>query len=355
VKVLALTKYERRAASTRQRFTQYFPWLAAHGIEVEISALLDDAYLERLARGERTGRRGALPAYAGRIRRLLRRDFDLLWVQYDLFPYLPGLFERLVGLGGTPIVCDFDDAIFHLYDQHPRGLVRRLLGSKLAPLLSKASACICGNAYLKAYAERWCPNSIVIPTVVDTDLYRPVAHAPGARPVVGWIGSPTTWTNVEPLLPVILPLLAEAGADFHVVGAGPRAEGIRGITAIAWSEAGEISAVQAMDIGMMPLLDRPFERGKCGYKLIQYMACGLPVIASPVGVNSEIVEDGVNGFLVDGPEGWAGALRRLLADPALRRRLGAAGRERVERDYSLAAQQPVLLDVLRSAAGASAG
>ena len=352
MKILALTKYARRAASTRQRFTQYFPYLAGHGIEVEISALLDDGYLERLARGERTGRKGALPAYVRRVRRLLRRDFDLLWVQYDLFPYLPGLFEGLVGLGKRPIVCDFDDAIFHLYDRHPRGLVRRLLGRKLAPLLSRATACICGNAYLESYAERWCRNSIVIPTVVDTDLYRPVPHAPDERPVVGWIGSPTTWANVEPLLPIILPLLGEAGAAFHVVGAGPRAEGIAGVKAIEWSEEGEIPAVQGMDIGLMPLLDRPFERGKCGYKLIQYMACGLPVIASPVGVNSEIVEDGVNGFLVNDPEGWAAALRRLLGDPALRQRLGAAGRQRVEQQYSLAAQQPVLLGVLRSAASA---
>lgn len=350
MKILALTKYARRAASTRQRFTQYFPYLSEHGIEVEISALLDDAYLERLARGERTGRGHAIPAYARRVRRLLRRDYDLLWVQYDLFPYLPGAFERLARLGKTPIVCDFDDAIFHLYDQHRRGLVRRMLGGKLAPLLSRAAACICGNAYLKAYAERWCPNSVVIPTVVDTSLYLPAPHPTGARPVVGWIGSPTTWANVEPLLPAILPLFAEAGADFHVVGAGPRAAGIEGIEAIEWSEAVEIPAVQAMDIGLMPLLDRPFERGKCGYKLIQYMACGVPVIASPVGVNRDIVTDGVTGLLADGPDAWLAALRRLLASPDLRREMGEAGRQRAVADYSLASQQGRLLEILRAAA-----
>lgn len=353
MKILALTKYERRAASTRQRFTQYFPYLQAHGIEVEISALLDDAWLENLARGGRQGRASLLPAYARRLRRLRRRDFDLLWVQYDLFPYLPGTFERLAGLGRRPIVCDFDDAIFHLYDQHPRSLVRRLLGRKLAPLLRSASACICGNAYLKAYTERWCPNSLAIPTVVDTSLYRPAPHRHGAKPVVGWIGSPTTWANVEPLLPVILPLLKELGADFHVVGGGPSAAGIEGISAIEWSEAGEIAAVQAMDIGLMPLLDRPFERGKCGYKLIQYMACGLPVIASPVGVNREIVEDGATGLLATGPDAWAAGLRRLLADPALRQRMGEAGRRRAVAHYSLASQQDRLLETLRTAAASA--
>ncbi|HVQ07448.1 MAG TPA: glycosyltransferase family 4 protein [Allosphingosinicella sp.] len=352
MKILALTKYDVRAASTRQRFVQYVPYLSAHGIEVEISPLLGDAYLRNLAQGVSTSRAGILPRYLGRARRLLRKDFDLLWVQYDVFPYLPSLFERLAGLGGKPIVCDFDDAIFHLYDQHKRALVRRFLGSKLAPLLSRAAACICGNAYLQAYAARWCPNSVVIPTVVDTERYLPAPRKADrqARPVVGWIGSPTTWANVEPLLPTILPLLAELNADFHVVGAGPAARGIAGVTAIEWAEDREIAAVQAMDIGIMPLLDRPFQRGKCGYKLIQYMACGLAVVASPIGVNRTIVEDGATGLLADGPGDWARALRRLIADPELRRRMGAEGRRRAVAHYSLASQQGILLETLRAAA-----
>lgn len=352
MKVLALTKYDARAASTRQRFVQHVPHLSAHGIEVEISPLLGDAYLRKLAQGVSTSRAAILPRYLSRARRLLRKDFDLLWVQYDVFPYLPGLFDRLAGFGGKPIVCDFDDAIFHLYDQHKRALVRGLLGRKLAPLLSRAAACICGNAYLQAYASQYCANSVVIPTVVDTARYLPAPHPAGreAKPVVGWIGSPSTWANVEPLLPTILPLLAELNAEFHVVGAGPAARGIAGVTAIEWSEESEIAAVQAMDIGIMPLLDRPFQRGKCGYKLIQYMACGLPVIASPVGVNRTIVDDEATGLLADGPGDWARALRRLIADPELRRRMGAEGRRRAVADYSLASQQGALLETLRAAA-----
>ena len=349
MKILALTKYDVRAASTRQRFAQYFPYLRDHGVEVELSPLLGDSYLENFANGVRNRAIGILPRYFSRLARIRRRDFDLLWVQYELFPYLPGVFERLAGRG--PIVCDFDDAVFHHYGLHRNALVRRLLGSKLEPLLSRSAACICGNAYLQAYAERWCPNAPVIPTVVDTTRYRPAPAAADrpARPVVGWIGTPTTWKNVEPLLPAILPILDELGADFHVVGAGAAARPAPGLTLIDWTEDSEIAAIQAMDVGLMPLLDLPFQRGKCGYKLIQYMACGLPVIASPVGVNRTIIDDGANGILADEPGAWQQALRRLLGDAALRRQMGAAGRRRVEERYSLASQQPVLLETLLSA------
>jgi glycosyltransferase involved in cell wall biosynthesis len=233
--------------------------------------------------------------------------------------------------------------------------VRRLLGNKLAPLIGRASACLCGNAYLQAYASRYCDNSIIVPTVVDTDVYRPLWQVapqapPRAVPVVGWIGSPSTWSYVEPMLPVLLPMLARHDVTLRVVGAGPRAHGIAGIEAIDWSEAREVADIQAMDIGIMPLPDEPWARGKCGYKLIQYMACGLPVVASPVGVNREIVSDGRNGFLVTEAAAWVGALERLIGDPALRRAFGEDGAAVADARYSLRSQQDRVANTLEQAA-----
>jgi hypothetical protein len=357
MRILALTKYTDMAASTRQRFTQYVPFLAEHGIEVEVVPLLPDSYFAAL----NVGKQRAIDAPVGYLKRLAalltRRDYDLLWVQYELFPYFPGWIERLAAWPGRPVVCDYDDAIFHMYDGHSKAAVRRLLGRKLEPLLSRAAAVVCGNRYLQDYAGRFCPNTIIVPTVVDADIYVPARPAvQPAAPLVGWIGSSSTWVDVEPLVPSILEALAPFGARFRAVGAGTAATARPGLELGEWSRATEVGEVQRLDIGIMPLIDRPFQNGKCGYKLIQYMACGLPVIASPVGVNSEIVSHGENGFLASTVEEWTEALQRLVSDAELRRRMGEAGRRRVEERYSLQVQQPRLLALFRSCvADAAAG
>jgi glycosyltransferase involved in cell wall biosynthesis len=352
VRILALTKYAGLAASTRQRFVQFVPFLREHGIEVEIVPLLQDSHLQAFNLGRRRGL-GAPVAYMKRLALLLtRRDFDLLWVHFELFPYLPGWVERLAGWSGKPIVYDYDDAIFHMYDSHPSAAVRRLLGRKLEGMLSRAAAVVCGNRYIQSYAERYCPKTVVIPTVVDTDVYLPAEAGaePGrsTAPLVGWVGSPSTWVNVEPIVPAVVAALEPFGGRFRAVGAGAAAAPRPGLELADWSQATEVDELQRLDIGIMPLLDRPFQNGKCGYKLIQYMACGVPVVASPVGVNSEIVTDGENGFLASTEDEWAEALRRLLSDSGLRRRMGEAGRRRVEQRYSLQVQQPRLLALFRS-------
>ena len=347
MRILALMKYGARAASTRQRLLQFVPDLKCSGVEVEVSALLDDEYLARLANGNRTSRPDIAMAYLRRVLAIWRiRSFDAVWVHYEAFPYLPAAFERIVALSGRPIIYDYDDAIFHQYDAHKNGMVRWLLGKKLVPLLRRASICICGNAYIREYSAQYCSNTIVIPTVVDTDVYRPVPEKSEQVLTVGWIGSPSTWSYVEPLLPEILPCIAAAGAIFKVVGAGPRAKGVPGVEAIDWTEESEVRDVQSFDIGIMPLPDEQWARGKCGYKLIQYMACGIPVIASPVGVNAEIVEEGENGYLVQNSADWRTALKTLLADATLRKNLGKKGRLRVIERYSLQSQAPRLLAVL---------
>ncbi len=159
----------------------------------------------------------------------------------------------------------------------------------------------------------------------------------------------------------MLPLLAELCRARHVafsaVGAGAAAEADRfdGLTFTPWNEAGEIASVQAMDIGIMPLPDEPWARGKSGYKLVQYMACGLPVVASPVGVNAAIVDDRRTGLLATETDQWRTALTRLIDDPALRQSMGQAGRALAVERYSLQAHAPRLVEIMRGAvAGATA-
>ena len=176
------------------------------------------------------------------------------------------------------------------------------------------------------------------------------------RPVtVGWIGSPSTWAFVKPIVPLLTELMDSLNFTVKVVGAGPQTKSPPRFEFLPWSEAEEIRFIQSMDIGIMPLPDEPWARGKCGYKLIQYMACGLPVIASPVGVNSSIVDHGKNGFLATTPQEWAEAITTLARDATLRRTMGAEGRRKIERAYSLAVHGPRLAGMLHEVMAESSG
>lgn len=358
MRVLALTKYGSLAASTRQRFLQYEPLLGANGITVDVAPLLGNDHLQRLAAGRGASVVAVARAYASRLARLLTAHrYDVLWVHCELFPYLPGFLERLSAVARKPIVFDYDDAIFHMYDASRSPVVRVLLGKKLVPLLRSASVCCCGNDYLERYAARFCEHTTVLPTVVDTDVYTPRDDpVRGGVPVIGWIGSAATAIYLEPLMPLLSKLTRSGRARVKIVGAVRNMLPASGMEFVDWSEPREVAEVQSMDIGIMPVPDDPWARGKSGYKLIQYMACGLPVIASPVGVNSTIVEEGINGFLASDVEQWASALDRLVADADLRKSMGEQGRRRAVEHYSLHVHAPRLVEAMQDAvARATAG
>ena len=354
MRIAAFLKYGPAAASSRQRLLQYIPFLQDAGMVVQYQCLLSDDYVRSLATGRAPLRTKIIASYLTRMRQLLmQRDFDVLWIYAELFPYLPRQFEQLAFQAGKPIVYDFDDAFFHQYDRHPNRLIRRVLAGKLEPLLRGAAACTCANDYLHDYAAAYCKNSLLLPTVVDTDLYKPsVPPTTGvSRPLcIGWIGSPTTWAYVRPIVSVLSDLAVEYGLEVRVVGAGAAAvsDVFPGLRLVEWSEQTEIAEVQRMDIGIMPIPDEPWKRGKSGYKLIQYMACGLPVVASPAGANREIVVEEETGLFATDSDDWRKALERLIADESLRMTLGAAGRSRAERHYSTKVHAPRLVALLKS-------
>ena len=349
--IVALARYGPLAASSRQRFLQYRPALAAAGITLELSPLLDDDHMRRLVRGQRASPLAVARSYARRgLELLTARPADLLWLHCESFPYLPGWLELAVFRRRIPVVYDVDDAIFHIYDSSRSGLVRRVLGKKLEPLLRRVDACTCGNAYLADHVRQFCERTLVVPTVVDTDRYLPASTPAEECTTIGWIGSPSTWSQVRPLLPMLADICARHAIRFRAVGPGAAAEAdlFPGMDLVEWREDHEIADVQAMNIGIMPLIDGPFVRGKSGYKLVQYMACGLPVVASPIGVNRTIVEDGVNGFLAGDEAQWRTSLERLITDVYLRRSMGKAGRVKAVAQYSLSSQAPRLIEIFRS-------
>lgn len=347
--LLMLPRYDEAGASSRVRMYQYLPALRSAGIDVEVSPLFDSDYVRALY-GQQRAWAAIARGYARRLRaQLAAAAFDAVWLEKELLPWLPSAVERL--RGDAAVVVDFDDAVFHRYDMHRSSLVRGMLGGRIDAVMRRADLVTAGNDYLadRALAAgcRWVER---LPTVVDLTRYSPPNAVVQGRPlVIGWIGSPVTAQYLRPLGPVIARLKERMA--LRAVAVGARADQVVGteFEAVPWTEGTEAGLVAGFDIGIMPLPDEPWERGKCGYKLIQYMACGIPVVASPVGVNTDIVIPGVNGVLADTPDQWFAALTRLAGDPALRARQGAEGRRRVEEWYSLQAQAPRLVAMLQEA------
>jgi glycosyltransferase involved in cell wall biosynthesis len=347
VKVLVLTRYEHDGASSRQRFYQYLPILKAAGVRCVVRPLWDAAYVSSYYRGQRPAASHIALHYARRLLALRDiRDVDVIWLEGELWPFLPAFGERLLRIARKPLVVDYDDAVFHKYEHGNR---RFLLAGKIDSVMRHASVVVAGNSYLADRANRSGACKVeVVPTVVDMSRY-PVL--PGRRDGtlrIAWIVPQHT----APSLPIAAAGLRLAARStpltLAVIGANVSMPGVD-VEHLSWSEASEAASIAGCDIGIMPLPDQPWERGKCGYKLIQYMACARPVAASPVGVNIEIV-DGSVGILANDAAAWRDAILLLAGDPDLRARLGEAARRRVEERYSLAVAAPRIVSILRDAA-----
>jgi hypothetical protein len=208
---------------------------------------------------------------------------------------------------------------------------------------------VAGNAYIKNRAmQAKAKNILTLPTVIDLERYSTTAkHVPDVI-TIGWIGSPATAKFLH-LLKDVIPLVSKTRqVRFVAIGANEDQVKDLGMQSLPWSEENEVSDIQSFDIGIMPLPDAPFERGKCGYKLLQYMACGKPVIASAVGANTDIVVPGKNGFLANTTAEWTSALYQMIDDEHLRADLGANGRNMIEEQFALEPAANTLLRLFRS-------
>jgi glycosyltransferase involved in cell wall biosynthesis len=357
LKVLVLTKYGRLGASSRLRFLQYLPDLQKFGLQLSVQSLISDECLRQRYETGRYGLKALVGAYAGRLLAMrCRHDFDLLWIEKEALPWVPFWLESAM-LRGVPYVLDLDDAIFHNYDRHNSGWVRWLLGNRLDRIMAEAALVVVGNNYLGKRAHEAQAQWVqVLPTAIDLDRYnvKPTRTilVPGLErlPRIVWIGSPSTVSYLNLIREPLQKLAKKVPFVLRLIGCEViNLPGVQ-MEFKLWSEATEVVDINQCDVGVMPLLDSPWEQGKCGYKLIQYMACGLPVVASHVGVNPEMIQDGENGFLARTSEEWGVALATLLADERLRTIMGLAGRERVERSFSIQITGPHLEKWLRSAA-----
>lgn len=292
-------------------------------------------------------------AYLRRAITLVRaRRYDVVWLEGELWPRSPAWGEALLDAIHCPYVVDYDDAVFHRYDLNPNPLVRLLLHRKIDTVMRHATAVVVGNQYLRERALAAGASVIhSVPSVVDLERYQPPSMPGGTPATIGWIGSPISAGFLESVVPVLNRVQQATGARVRIVGAGRRLSHQLQAEFIDWSEEAEVSEICNFSVGIMPLVDSPIARGKSGYKLIQYMACRVPVVASPVGENNTIVEHCVDGLLAASKEEWYEALVQLLRRPDLRERLGAAGRAKVERSYSVQVTGPRMASILVEAAG----
>jgi glycosyltransferase involved in cell wall biosynthesis len=335
MKILFLPRYSRQGASSRYRLWQYLPLFEREGHAIEVRPLLDSSYLSHLyQRGKRSVRSLAF-GYARRLFSALDISrFDAVICEQEALPFLPVAIEKLFRRKHVRFFLDFDDAAHIKYAGHPT------LQSKISSLMNTADGVVVGNACLRSYASQFTPRVSVIPTVLDISrypLHPESAYRPNDEVRIGWIGTPSTSAFLQGLSHVFHALQKKfCNLHFRFVGAAPGMSTL-GLNAdiVEWSEKTEVELLAGCDLGIMPLPDTDFTRGKCGLKLIQYMACWLPTVASPVGANCEIIEDGKTGFLAGTDQDWINKLSVLIVNSGLRRELGSAGRRRVEQRYTL--------------------
>jgi len=351
MKILFLPRFGQQGASSRMRFLQFLPWFESAAIEYVVSPLFDDAMLLRKYRHDGYSLLDLLSAYWRRVRALMGvHQFDLVWIEKEALPWFPAWFERWL-LRRVPYALDFDDAIFHNYDLHRFAWVRRVYGRRIDRLMEGARLVIAGNRYLAGRATAAGARQVeVVPTVVDLARYPAKQTYPVAtKPRIVWIGSPST---VQYLLELAEPfgvLAKRQPFTLRVIGGGEITMPGVDVESLPWSADTEAAEIADCDVGIMPLRDTPWEQGKCAYKLIQYMACGLPTVASPVGANRDVVIEGVTGFFANTASDWVEKMDLLICAAVLRQRLGQAGRARVAADYCLQQTGPRLVHLLAAA------
>jgi len=341
----------------RFRIEQWEPILRANGVEIKYLPFETPELKSILYSGGNTRAKvsGVLNGMRRRSRELANvKNFDLVYLFREAALLGPPWFERKISRSGVPMVFDFDDAVFFSYKSPSNGYLSYLkFPTKTAEICRHSTHVMAGNEFLAEYARANNKNVTIIPTTIDTEKYEFIERTDDPDIVtIGWSGSFSTIQHLDTIRDVLQELARTERFQLRVIGTPAYKIPDVDVEAIQWRSKTELDDLRGIDIGLMPLPDDNWSKGKCGLKALQYMALGVPTICSPVGVNSTIITDGENGFLADSKAEWIERIKRLIHSPELRRQLGRAGRETVEREYSAKVVAPKVLEIFRSAARA---
>jgi glycosyltransferase involved in cell wall biosynthesis len=348
MRIVYLASTSSMGPASRYRIYQYQRFFQQAGIELNILPALEDTWLKAEFYSGHRRRLARIQAGAsGLLRRMKQlaplRDADLVIVERELFPKIPGFLENYLLRRCKGYGIEFDDAIYlspGRADKYPR-------------LIQNASFVIAGNDHLAEWASRHQSNVHVVPTCVETSRYQPKpSYELSATPEVGWVGLSSNLPYVGAVAEALAEGMKPFGAKLHILSGRPGNLELPTLFS-SWSENIETNIIEQFDIGIMPLPSTDFARGKCGLKILQYMAAGVPVVASAVGVNRTIIKHGINGMLVEHPADWAPAIKKLLSNRKLRESIGRAGRATVENAYSTDIWGPKLVALYRELASSN--
>ncbi|MFN8285105.1 MAG: glycosyltransferase family 4 protein [Chitinophagales bacterium] len=359
-KILYIVQHRfNRSPGQRYRCEQYIKMLEKNGFSCTYSPIITNEEEDKsLYQSRSLFAKGTifLKAIYRRLKDVIRASqYDIVFVYREAFMTGSLFFEKRLKAAGAKLVYDFDDAIW-LPDvsEVNKSLAWLKRPGKTADIAALSDLVIVGNTYLASYATNYNKNTVVFPSTIDMDYYRlPSGNRPyfnTGKVVIGWSGSHTTIKHFETILPVFEALRKKYGERIHFVVYGDPhyTNDALAIEALPWSHESEVDVIASFDIGIMPLPDNEWSKGKCAMKGLQYMGLSVPAVMSPVGMNTDVVQDGVNGFLAAEQEEWIEKLSLLIDNTELRKRIGAEGRKTVEEKFSVQALESRYLQIINS-------
>lgn len=340
-KVLILCLHRpNRSPSQRFRFEQYIDYLSENGYSFDFSYLLnaedDKIYY---APGKMMGKmRIVLASIFKRLGEVMRtKQYDLVFVQREAFMLGTAFFEKAIAKK-VPMIFDFDDSIWlQTVSEANKKLGFLKNASKTSKIIQHSKLVFAGNEFLAQYAKQFNDNVVIVPTTIDTEVYQSQRTESNGKVCIGWSGSFSTIEHFETAIPA-LKRIKEKYKDkvyFKIIGDGNYYCKELETQGFPWKADSEVKDLSEIEIGSMPLPDTEWAKGKCGLKGLQYMALGIPTLMSPVGVNSEIIQNGENGFLPHNEDEWVKYISMLVEDEQLRGRIGEAGKKTVDGHYSV--------------------
>lgn len=335
-----------RSPSQRYRFEQYFDFLRKNGYECELSFIINEVDDKLFYRpGNIIGKSAITLKSAFNRWKDVRRanNYDIVFVQREAFMTGSAFFEKQIAKAKAKFIFDFDDSIWLLDTSNANKKWEWLKSTKkTGEIIAVSDLVFAGNNYLAAYAKQFNTNVKIIPTTIDTIFFKRQSDYPDNEKIcIGWSGSITTIKHFEQATSFLKKIKQKYGDNvfFKVMGDETYTNKELGIKGIPWSSETEVNTLEGFDIGIMPLPDDEWVKGKCGLKGLSYMALEVPTIMSSVGVNPEIITDGINGFLASTENEWFEKLSKLIDSFELRKQIGITGRKTVEQFYSVESQK----------------
>ena len=362
MKILGLCTYPLEAAATRYRLLQYVEPLAEKGIELEVSPFLSKEQFATLYKSGSTAQKVASLLKSGGKRffdSFGTKKYNAVIIQRESMLYGPPVSEWLIkNLGKCPLILDLDDATYLKYISPTYGRLGSALKffGKTDKLISWSETVLCGNRHIAEYVRKKGTEAVIVPTIVDTKKFCPIEKKKDSIPVLGWIGTHSTFPFLESLFPVFEKLAENYNFILRIVGAGINHIDIKGVKIenLEWSLETEIRDFQTCDIGLYPMratetFGNEWLMGKSGFKAIQYMAVGIPYIVTPVGITAEIGIENETHFTAENNDQWQTNLSKLLGSYNLRKTMGRNGRKYSLKHFTVGKQTDIITEVLTKA------